>query len=93
MGGIPSEIFELESLEELSLSHQNIQFIPAAISRLKKLRELNLERCLCLESLPGSMGCMEQLQSQLEIIFVLMLDKHTHTHIYTYLHTHLSLQE
>ena len=38
---IPAEVFELDFLEELDLSYNEIQTIPKAVSRLKELRQIN----------------------------------------------------
>jgi len=41
---IPPEVFELEQLESLNLSWNNITTIPQSITRLQNLKALNLSR-------------------------------------------------
>ncbi|CAF4077014.1 unnamed protein product, partial [Rotaria sordida] len=58
LSGIPSVIFQLDSLTEFSLEYQGIKFIPDAIKNLKNLLKLNLNYCIELETLSAYVGCL-----------------------------------
>lgn len=63
-GCLPDDIFELRNLEELELQYQAITTISSRIGQLRALRTLNLSHCLRLESLPGALGELLNLQSK-----------------------------
>ena len=54
--GIPSTIFYLENLTELTLEYQGIKIVPDAIKNLKNLAIFNLNYCIELESLSAQVG-------------------------------------
>ena len=51
-GVIPDDLWHICSLEHLDLSENNFRSIPDSICQLSELRELNLNGCRKLESLP-----------------------------------------
>lgn len=61
LGKVPSEIFEMENLEELDLSRNRIRVLPPAIAQLRKLRILKLQKNQ-LESLPEETGQLRRLE-------------------------------
>lgn len=61
-GGIPPVIFKLKSLEELDLKYNAITMVPQAINNLQNLKVLNLSHNPLLESLPGSLGHLPNIQ-------------------------------
>ena len=63
-GGMPPEVFELRALQELHLSQQAMRFIPNHIHKLTNLHTLNLNRCVCLESIAGALGFLPKLNSK-----------------------------
>ena len=60
-GGIPQCIFDLHNLVKLDLSHHAIRFVPKHIGKLRSLKSLSLQANLLLESLPGELGMLQQL--------------------------------
>lgn len=52
----------LESLEELTLSIEDIEHLPDSICMLKYLKSLELKSCLLLEQLPKDLGRLECLE-------------------------------
>ncbi|CAF3639029.1 unnamed protein product [Rotaria socialis] len=56
ISGIPSAIFHLDNLTELSLEYQGIKVVPDAIKNLKYLVIFNLNYCIELESLSAEVG-------------------------------------
>ncbi|CAF2785557.1 unnamed protein product [Rotaria sp. Silwood2] len=54
--GIPSAIFYLENLTELSIEYQGIKMVPDAIKNLKSLVIFNLNYCIELETLSAEVG-------------------------------------
>ncbi|KAL4230338.1 hypothetical protein ACF0H5_010721 [Mactra antiquata] len=61
-GGIPPVVFLLKSLEELNLEYNAITMVPSAINNLQNLKVLNLGHNPLLESLPGSLGHLPNIQ-------------------------------
>ncbi|MHC5761248.1 COR domain-containing protein [Nostoc sp.] len=59
---IPAEVFELEWLEVLNLSHNQLRTLPEALGRLEQLTSLNLSHNQ-LRTLPEALGRLEQLTS------------------------------
>ena len=51
-GVIPNDVWCLSSLEVLNLRKNNFHHIPAAITRLRKLRYLKISHCKMLEGIP-----------------------------------------
>ena len=60
-GGIPQCIFDLHNLVKLDPSHHAIRFVPKHIGKLRSLKSLSLQANLLLESLPGELGMLQQL--------------------------------
>ncbi|XVF70307.1 hypothetical protein PTKIN_Ptkin11bG0151100 [Pterospermum kingtungense] len=60
-GTLPSDICCLSSLETLDLSGNNFMSLPATITRLSKLRFLQLSDCKRLKALPGLLTDIEVL--------------------------------
>ncbi|XVF70310.1 hypothetical protein PTKIN_Ptkin11bG0151400 [Pterospermum kingtungense] len=60
-GTLPSDICCLSSLETLDLSGNNFMSLPATITRLSKLRFLQLSDCKRLKALPGLLTNVEVL--------------------------------
>lgn len=58
---VPSQVFELEELEELSLAGNMLQSLPPEIGKLKSLRRLQLSGNR-LRTLPEEIGCLESLE-------------------------------
>ncbi|XP_076925860.1 TMV resistance protein N-like [Bidens hawaiensis] len=61
---IPQDLWQLESLEKLSLSVQRFQLLPDSIFMLKNLKSLELDFCRALEQLPENicrLECLEEL--------------------------------
>ncbi|CAF3553209.1 unnamed protein product [Rotaria sordida] len=56
LSGIPSVIFYLENLTELSMEYQGIKVVPDAIKNLKSLVIFNLNYCIELETLSAEVG-------------------------------------
>ncbi|KAA8517123.1 hypothetical protein F0562_017416 [Nyssa sinensis] len=50
--GLPNDLESLPSLEVLNLSRNKFHCLPASISRLSKLRILELSQCTMLKSIP-----------------------------------------
>ena len=73
-GSLPDEIFQLRHLEELELQYQAITTISSRIGQLRSLRSLNLSHCLRLESLPGALGELPNLQCELSWSIGLLTD-------------------
>ena len=70
-GGIPPVVFNLKSLVELHLEYNAITMIPQAINNLQNLKLLGLSHNPLLESLPGSLGHLPNIQSMLINLFSL----------------------
>ncbi|KFF02896.1 leucine-rich repeat domain-containing protein [Flavobacterium reichenbachii] len=58
---IPEWIFDLESLEYLTIRGNDIETIPDSISRLEKLKTLRIENCP-LNKIPNTLNQMKSLQ-------------------------------
>ncbi|KAI3671011.1 hypothetical protein L1987_87657 [Smallanthus sonchifolius] len=59
---VPKDLYQLESLEELTLSMKKIKHLPDSICLLKHLRSLELKSCFLLELLPKDLGILECLE-------------------------------
>ncbi|KAJ0751850.1 putative P-loop containing nucleoside triphosphate hydrolase, leucine-rich repeat domain superfamily [Helianthus annuus] len=63
-GSIPEDLWQLESLEKLSLNMVEIRHLPDSICMLKNLKSLGISNCLVIEQLPEEIGrleCLEEL--------------------------------
>lgn len=58
---IPSEIGELEQLEQLTIQYTSIRELPIELTKLKHLRYLNLEICM-INQKPDFLNSMKQLE-------------------------------
>ncbi|KAL9995352.1 putative P-loop containing nucleoside triphosphate hydrolase, leucine-rich repeat domain superfamily [Helianthus debilis subsp. tardiflorus] len=58
----PKDLYQLQSLEELTLSMKKINRLPDSICRLKHLKSLELKSCFLLEQLPKDLGRLECLE-------------------------------
>ncbi|KAI3827275.1 hypothetical protein L1987_01347 [Smallanthus sonchifolius] len=61
---VPKDLWQLASLERLTLSIKEIKRLPGSICLLKHLKSLELESCWLLEQLPKNIGrleCLEEL--------------------------------
>ncbi|KAI3724883.1 hypothetical protein L1987_64650 [Smallanthus sonchifolius] len=61
---VPKDLWQLESLEELTLLMKEIEYLPDSICMLKHLKYLKLKSCCLLEQLPSDLGrleCLEEL--------------------------------
>ncbi|KAI3724887.1 hypothetical protein L1987_64655 [Smallanthus sonchifolius] len=59
---VPKDLYQLESLEEVSLSMKEIDHLPDSICLLKHLKYLNLKSCWLLKQLPKDLGQLECLE-------------------------------
>ncbi|XP_035833188.1 disease resistance protein RPV1 isoform X2 [Helianthus annuus] len=59
---VPKDLYQLESLQELTLSMKEIKHLPDTICMLKHLKYLNLRSCWLLEQLPINLGQLECLE-------------------------------
>ncbi|KAM0008732.1 putative TIR domain, P-loop containing nucleoside triphosphate hydrolase [Helianthus debilis subsp. tardiflorus] len=63
-GSIPGDLWQLESLEMLSLSEVEIRHLPESICMLKHLKKLKISNCWVIEQLPEDicgLECLEKL--------------------------------
>ncbi|KAJ0540709.1 putative leucine-rich repeat domain superfamily [Helianthus annuus] len=63
-GSIPEDLWQLESLEKLSLNMVEIRHLPDSICVLKHLKSLEISNCLLIEQLPEEicrLECLEEL--------------------------------
>ncbi|XP_076925995.1 TMV resistance protein N-like [Bidens hawaiensis] len=60
---IPQDLWQLESLEKLTLSVQHFQHLPDSIFMLKNLKSLKLRYCRALEQLPENICRLECLEN------------------------------
>ncbi|KAI3828340.1 hypothetical protein L1987_02440 [Smallanthus sonchifolius] len=58
----PEDLYQLESLEELTLLMKEIKHLPENICMLNHLKSLELKSCLLLEKLPDDLGRLECLE-------------------------------
>ncbi|XP_078679687.1 uncharacterized protein LOC144915298 isoform X2 [Branchiostoma floridae x Branchiostoma belcheri] len=59
LGGIPGQVFALESLEELHMRYQALRRVPAEVKQLKKLKQLSLQHNPKLETLAAELGGLQ----------------------------------
>ncbi|CAH1232773.1 MFHAS1 [Branchiostoma lanceolatum] len=59
LGGMPEQIFALESLEELHMKYQAIHRVPAEVKRLQTLKQLSLQHNPKLETLAAELGGLQ----------------------------------
>ncbi|WP_454191147.1 leucine-rich repeat domain-containing protein [Paenibacillus sp. Marseille-Q7038] len=58
---IPTEIGELEQLEQLTINYTSIHELPIELEKLKRLRSLNIENCM-IDQKPAFLQRMKQLE-------------------------------
>ncbi|XP_078600268.1 uncharacterized protein LOC144875240 [Branchiostoma floridae x Branchiostoma japonicum] len=59
LGGLPEQLFALESLEELHMRYQALRRVPAEVKRLEKLKQLSLQHNPKLETLAAELGGLQ----------------------------------
>lgn len=66
--GIPNHIFDLSSLEALELKGNHFNSIPTDISKLSRLRSLNLSHCEKLLQIPELPSSLRHLDTQVHLL-------------------------
>eukprot|EP00058_Branchiostoma_floridae_P020994 XP_002606484.1 hypothetical protein BRAFLDRAFT_126447 [Branchiostoma floridae] len=59
LGGMPEQIFALDSLEELHMRYQALRRVPAEVKRLENLKQLSLQHNPKLETLAAELGGLQ----------------------------------